>query len=103
MNNLHPIFQQPWRRSWRQPKPSSSRSAMPSPMARIRSSSTTAPPLQVNHINGCKADNSLENLGWVTASRNRKHAFEIGLQKVSDKQREASRQNIEKWNNRKAS
>lgn len=35
---------------------------------------------EVNHINGIKFDNIVENLEWATSSENRLHAFDIGLQ-----------------------
>lgn len=35
--------------------------------------------LEVNHIDGNKENNNVDNLEWSTSSENKKHAYDIGL------------------------
>jgi hypothetical protein len=38
-----------------------------------------APGLTINHIDGCKTNNQVENLEWVSLARNTQHQWETGL------------------------
>jgi hypothetical protein len=43
---------------------------------------------QVNHIDGNKSNNCIENLEWLSRSENMKHAYKNGLNRISDLQKQ---------------
>ena len=47
--------------------------------------------LQVNHIDGNKGNNKLDNLEWVTPSENQKHSYKMGLQRQDGEMNNASK------------
>jgi len=45
----------------------------------------------INHINGIRHDNSLSNIEWCTHQHNMQHAWKTGLNRNTEKQRNAVR------------
>ena len=55
----------------------------------------------INHIDGKKKNNNVNNLEWCSSSENNKHAWDEGLKKSSSKQKEKAKSFIKLGMNKK--
>lgn len=52
---------------------------------------------QINHIDGNKKNNNINNLEWCTAKENVQHAWKNGLVKMTEERRKRSIKHLEKY------
>lgn len=53
--------------------------------------------MQINHIDGNKANNALSNLEWCTDSENKKHAYATGLMPKGNQFTGKPKQNLKRY------